>query len=88
MIYENDASWNTLMTTMAAYVESFKDGEKWWSQERLIFNRFLRHGSIILFLRVSVSPKWAKRESLCLPERNAVKSYRAPHQAIFSISWR
>jgi len=29
MIYENDASWNTLMTTMAAYLESFRDGDKW-----------------------------------------------------------
>jgi hypothetical protein len=29
MLYENDLAWGKIMTAMAAYVESFRDGEKW-----------------------------------------------------------
>lgn len=29
MLFENDDSWSSLMTTMTHYVESFKDGNKW-----------------------------------------------------------
>ena len=36
MLFENDESWNGVMTEMTLYVESFKDGVKWresWAED-------------------------------------------------------
>jgi len=84
MIYENDASWNTLMTTMAAYVESFRDGEKWVESRAAdfqpVFASWFDHP---VPSSVSLAAMGLTRRALLAGKETEVKSYRAPYQSDF-----
>lgn len=84
MMYENDASWNTLMTTMAAYVESFRDGEKWVESRaadfKPIFASWFDHP---VPSSVSLAEMGLTRVALLTGKEKKSKSYRAPYQADF-----
>jgi len=84
MIYENDASWNTLMTTMAAYVESFRDGDKWVESRAAdfqpVFASWFDHP---VPSSVSLAAMGLTRVALLRGKETESKSYRAPYQADF-----
>lgn len=84
MTYENDASWNTLMTTMAAYVESFRDGEKWVVSRaadfKPVFASWFDHP---VPSSVSLAEMGLTRVALITGKEKKSKSYRAPYQADF-----
>jgi uncharacterized protein YyaL (SSP411 family) len=84
MTYENDASWNTLMTTMAAYVESFRDGEKWVESRtadfKPVFASWFDHP---VPSSVSLAEMGLTRVALITGKEKKSKSYRAPYQADF-----
>jgi uncharacterized protein YyaL (SSP411 family) len=84
MVYENDESWNTLMTTMDDYVESFKDGEKWVESRAAdfqdVFASWLDHP---IPSSVSLAEMGKTRVALLTGKETQFKSYRAPYQADF-----
>ncbi len=84
MIYENDASWNTLMMTMAAYVESFRDGEKWVESRAAdfqpVFASWFDHP---VPSSASLAEMGLTRVALLTGKDTNIKSYRAPYQADF-----
>ena len=84
MTYENDASWNTLMTTMAAYVESFRDGEKWVESRaadfKPVFASWFDHP---VPSSVSLAEMGLTRVALITGKEKKSKSYRVPYQADF-----
>jgi hypothetical protein len=84
MMYENDASWNTLMTTMAAYVESFRDGEQWVESRaadfKPVFASWFDHP---VPSSVSLAEMGLTRVALITGKEKKSKSYRAPYQADF-----
>jgi hypothetical protein len=84
MIYENDASWNTLMTTMAAYVESFRDGEKWVESRAADFQQvFASWFDHPIPSSVSLAEMGRTRVALLTGKETKFKSYRASYQADF-----
>jgi len=84
MIYENDASWNTLMTTMAAYVESFRDGDKWMESSAADFQQvFASWFDHPVPSSVSLAAMGLTRVALLAGKETETKSYRAPYQADF-----
>ena len=84
MVYENDASWNTLMTTMDAYVESFKDGEKWVESRAADFQDVLASWfDHPVPSSVSLAEMGKTRVALLTGKETQFKSYRAPYQADF-----
>jgi uncharacterized protein YyaL (SSP411 family) len=84
MIYENDASWNTLMTTIAAYVESFRDGDKWLESRA---DDFLQIDASWFDHPVPSSISLAEmgltRVAVLTGKETEFKSYRAPYQTDF-----
>lgn len=84
MVYENDASWYTLMTTMDAYVESFRDGEKWVESRAADFQdvcaSWFDHP---VPSSVSLAEMGKTRVALLSGKETRSKSYRAPYQADF-----
>lgn len=84
MMYENDASWNMLMTTMAAYVESFRDGEQWVESRtadfKPVFASWFDHP---VPSSVSLAEMGLTRVALITGKEKKSKSYRAPYQADF-----
>jgi hypothetical protein len=84
MLYENDASWNTLLTTMAAYVESFRDGERWVESRaadfKPVFAAWFDHPvpSSISFAELGLT-----RLALLSGKETEFKSYRSPYRADF-----
>ncbi|MEN6420767.1 MAG: DUF255 domain-containing protein [Smithella sp.] len=84
MICENDASWNTLMTTMAAYVESFREGDKWVESRAAdfqpVFASWFDHP---VPSSVSLTEMGLTRVALLNGKETKPKSYRAPYQADF-----
>lgn len=84
MICENDASWITLMTTMAAYVKSFRDGEKWVESRAAdfqpVFASWFDHP---VPSSVSLAEMGLTRVALLTGKETQFKSYRAPYQADF-----
>jgi uncharacterized protein YyaL (SSP411 family) len=84
MICENDTSWNKLMTTMAAYVESFRDGEKWVESRAAdfqpVFALWFDHP---VPSSVSLAEMGLTRVALLTGKETQFKSYRAPYQADF-----
>jgi uncharacterized protein len=84
MIYENDASWKTLMTTMAAYVESFRDGEKWVESRaadfQSVFASWFDHP---VPSSVSLAEMGLTRVALLSGRETETKSYRVSYQADF-----
>jgi hypothetical protein len=84
MIYENDASWNTLMTTIAAYVESFRDGEKWVESRAADFQQvFASWFDHPIPSSVSLAEMGRTRVALLTGKETKFKSYRASYQADF-----
>jgi hypothetical protein len=84
MIYENDASWNTLMMTMAAYVESFRDGEKWVESRAADFQQvFASWFDHPVPSSVSLAEMGLTRVAVLTGKEMQFKSYRAPYQADF-----
>jgi uncharacterized protein len=84
MIYENDASWIKLMTTMAAYVESFRDGEKWVESRAADFQQvFASWFDHPVPSSVSLAEMGLTRFALLTGKETQFKSYRAPYQADF-----
>ena len=84
MICENDASWSMLMTTMAAYVKSFRDGEKWVESRAAdfqpVFASWFDHP---VPSSVSLAEMGLTRVALLTGKETQFKSYRAPYQADF-----
>jgi uncharacterized protein YyaL (SSP411 family) len=84
MIYENDASWNKLMMTMAAYVESFRDGDKWVESRAAdfqpVFASWFDHP---VPSSVSLAAMGLTRVALLTGKETESKSYRAPYQSDF-----
>jgi hypothetical protein len=84
MMYENDTSWNTLMTTMSSYVESFRDGEKWVESKVVdfqpVFASWFDHP---VPSSVSLAEMGLTRIALLIGKETQFKSYRAPYQADF-----
>jgi len=84
MMYENDASWNTLMTTMATYVESFRDGDKWVESRAAdfqpVFASWFDHP---VPSSVSLAEMGLTRVALLTGKETETKAYRAPYQADF-----
>ena len=84
MVYENDASWYTLMTTMDAYVESFKDGEKWVESRAADFQDVCASWfDNPVPSSVSLAEMGKTRVALLIGKETRSKSYRAPYQADF-----
>ena len=84
MVYENDASWNTLMTTMAAYVESFRDGEKWVESRAADFQQvFASWFDHPVPSSVSLAEMGRTHVALLTGKETKFKSYRAPYQTDF-----
>ena len=84
MIYEKDASWNTLMIAMAAYVESFRDGEKWVESRAADFQQvFASWFDHPVPSSVSLAEMGLTRVAVLTGKETQFKSYRAPHQADF-----
>ncbi len=84
MIYENDLSWGKIMTTMAAYVESFRDGEKWVESRAADFQQvwasWFDHP---IPSSISLAEMGLTRCALLTGKETKSKSYLAPHQADF-----
>ena len=84
MIYENDASWNALMMTMDAYVESFREGDKWVESRA---DDFLQtYASLFdhpVPSSISLAEMGLTRVALLTGKETQFKSYRAPYQADF-----
>ena len=84
MIYENDVSCNGLMTTMDAYVESFRDGEKWVESREAdfqpVFASWFDHP---VPSSVSLAEMGKTRVALLTGKETQFKSYRASYQADF-----
>ena len=84
MVYENDASWKKLMTTMAAYVESFRDGDKWVESRAAdfqpVFASWFDHP---VPSSVSLAAMGLTRVALLTGKETETESYRAPYQADF-----
>jgi uncharacterized protein YyaL (SSP411 family) len=84
MLGETDISWNTLMTTMAAYVESFREGEKWVESRAADFKQvFASWFDHPVPSSVSLAEMGLTRVALLSGKETQFKSYRAPHQADF-----
>jgi hypothetical protein len=84
MIYENDASWITLMTRMAAYVESFRDCEKWVESRAADFQQvFASWFDHPVPSSVSLAEMGLTRVALLTGKETQFKSYRVPYQADF-----
>lgn len=84
MLCETDASWNTLMTTMAAYVESFKEGEKWVESRAADFKQvFASWFDHPVPSSVSLAEMGLTRAALLMGKETRLKAYRAPYQADF-----
>ncbi len=84
MIYEKDASWHTLMKTMAAYVESFRDSEKWVESRAADFKPVLASWfDHPVPSSVSLAEMGKTRVALLTGEETQSKSYRSSYQADF-----
>jgi hypothetical protein len=88
MLYENDASWNELRMSMTAYVESFREGEKWVesraSDFQPVFASWFDHP---IPSSVSLAEMGLTRVALLTGKETTFKSYRMPYQAdFFNIS--
>ncbi|MGV8057203.1 MAG: thioredoxin domain-containing protein [Smithellaceae bacterium] len=84
MLYEDDSSWHTLMTTMAAYVETFSDGEKWVESRAADFQPV--YASLFdhpVPSSISLAEMGVTRVAMLAGKETLFKSYRAPHQADF-----
>jgi hypothetical protein len=84
MIYEHDASWNKLMVTMDAYVESFREGDKWVESRADDFLQmdasFFDHP---VPSSVSLAEMGKTRVALLTGKETRFESYRTPYQADF-----
>jgi len=58
MLCESDAEWTLLMNQFAAYVESFREKDKWVESDAADFQRFMHRVSTIRFHRLSVLQRW------------------------------
>ena len=84
MLYEADSSWNALMNKMSAYVESFRDGEKWVESRSTDFQPVLASWfDHPVPSSISLAEMGKTRVALLTGEETQFKSYRAPHQADF-----
>jgi uncharacterized protein YyaL (SSP411 family) len=88
MLYENDASWNTLMTSLAAYVEQFRDGEKWVESRADDFQPVLASWfDHPIPSSISLAEMGQTRIVLLHGKETKAKPYRMPYQAdFFNIS--
>lgn len=84
MLYEEDSSWNNFMTVMAAYVETFHDGEKWVESRASDFQpvsaSWFDHP---VPSSISLAEMGRTRVALLTSMETQFKSYLAPHQADF-----
>lgn len=84
MLYEDDPSWSNLMTTMAKYVDSFRDGEKWVESRSADFQPVLASWfDHPIPSSISLAEMGLTRFALLTSKETHLKSYRAPHQADF-----
>ena len=84
MLSEDDPSWNPLMNKMAAYVESFRDGEKWVESRAADFQPvFASWSDHPVPSSISLSEMGRTRFALLTGKEIQFKSYRAPHQTDF-----
>jgi uncharacterized protein YyaL (SSP411 family) len=84
MIYENNASWKKMMETIDAYVESFREGDKWVESRA---DDFLQIDASLFDHPVPSSVSLAEmgktRIALLTGKETQFKSYRVPYQADF-----
>ena len=84
MICEDDASWDKIMTALAGYVESFKEGRTWIESRardfQPVFASWFDHP---VPSSVSLAEMGQTRVALLTGKETHSRSYRAPHQADF-----
>jgi hypothetical protein len=84
MLYENDLAWGRIMTAMAAYVESFRDGEKWVESRAADFQpvwaSWFDHP---IPSSISLAEMGLARVALLTGQETKSGPYLAPHQADF-----
>ncbi len=84
MLYEGDSSWNDMLKTMAVYVESFREGEKWVESRAADFHQvyaaFFDHP---VPSSISLAEMGLARVALLAGKETKPQSYLPPYQADF-----
>lgn len=84
MLYEDDPSWKPLMDGMAAYVETFREGEKWVesrsSDFQPVFASWFDHP---VPSSISLAEMGLTRITLLSSQETRSKSYLSPHRTDF-----
>jgi len=84
MLFENDNSWSNLMTDLALYVESFRDGEKWTESRaedfQTVYASWFDHP---VPSSVSLAEMGLTRVALLTGKEKPSKHYRQPFQSDF-----
>jgi len=84
MLSEDDPSWSPLLNKMAAYVESFREGEKWVESRAADFQPVLASWfDHPIPSSISLAEMGLTRRELLAGKETQFKSYKAPHQADF-----
>ncbi len=84
MLFENDESWNGVMTEMTIYVESFKDGVKWresWAEDfQTVYASWSDHP---IPSSISLADMGLTRAALLTGKEVCSKEYREPFNSDF-----
>ena len=84
MLFENDESWNGVMTEMTLYVESFKDGVKWresWAEDfQTVYASWSDHP---IPSSISLAEMGLTRAALLTGKEVCSKEYREPFNSDF-----